>query len=320
MATIENGLSGRVSDLSTSQQTRRNIAQSQQALEVSRNQVGTGKQSGRYASMDLVNNLKSFLRTEQQGILAKGRKDPYLKVSENLNTSIVSVNRMKDIAAEFRQRVHSAQDPSATDLSFASYCQAKLNEVQQLLNKNNSLGMPVFGGSETSRPPVDVTLMATPAAGDSVSTASTAYFQGKSGGHTTSVEDSETFQYGVSADEPAFRDLLFWLKKGSVITPDHSPGSNASIALTSMTDGLGQTVRDLSNVGDRLGAQLGQVENMQSTNDADQRQFQEILSRLNDTDPYQAYIDMAQGETRTQLNHMIQSKQLQSIMRVIDGL
>ena len=176
-----------------------------------------------------------------------GNNDPLTIAREILEITIFNLNELKDISTEFLARVHKAYDSAYIDLTFRDYCGLKMSRVEEILNSTNSKGVFIFGGVSENPKVVDLSLLEPPAPDATTESALTTYFTGTSGGHTVNKNDN-VLKYGCSADINAIRDLIFFLKKGTSIIPDGIYDSHATIALSTMQDGIPEISKSLGQI------------------------------------------------------------------------
>ncbi len=109
-----------------------------------------------------------------------------------------------------------------------------LQDMGSLLNTQYG-GEYLFGGSQTTAPPVDVSAASYPAA-TSPSSADTSYYKGNDQIASVRVSDNDVVPYGVTADNPAFEQGLRALN----LVASGSPLSSATLqeALTLVTGAI----------------------------------------------------------------------------------
>jgi flagellar hook-associated protein 3 FlgL len=117
---------------------------------------------------------------------------------------------ISDIISRLRTALSAATTGSSTAMaSLISSAQQMLPEMQSLLNTQYN-GEYVFGGARTTTPPVDLSTFATGAG--SLTAADTSYYQGDSEIASVQVAADQTVAYGITADNPAFEQVMRVLK------------------------------------------------------------------------------------------------------------
>jgi flagellar hook-associated protein 3 FlgL len=139
------------------------------------------------------------------------RAQSYIDAATQTNSKVQvmysAVNSVADLVTQFRTLLTSASSASTTDAaSITETAQGMLEQMQSLLNTQYN-GSYVFGGSATTTPPVDIS-SSTYAPATSPSSADTSYYQGNSQLAAVRVSDSQTVSYGVTADNPAFEQVM----------------------------------------------------------------------------------------------------------------
>ena len=118
--------------------------------------------------------------------------------------------RLPMSSPSFAPRSAAASTGSSTgDASAISTSQQLLQQMGGMLNTQYD-GQYVFGGARTSSAAVDLSTFATGTG--SLTTADTSYYQGDSELASVRVSDGQTVSYGVTADNPAFEQVMRALK------------------------------------------------------------------------------------------------------------
>lgn len=310
----------RTSDLSNMILGQQNMTQAQSDVVEARNRTSSGLLSRSYASPATASNTRNILKATQDKIELTEKRSPMIVVKETLNSTISSINDLRDIASELASRAVKAMDSATPDLTFRDFCTIKLAQVEAILNRTNSIAAPIFGGTSRDGKVVDLSLVATPAPGASTASALTTYYKGTSGGLETSFDENQPVNYGVSADVDAIRDLIFWLKKGAVVIPDGTPGSNATVALTTLVDGAPATVRSLSLLTAVQGNVLGVFESIEKRNGDDLSEAEIQYNSLNMANVAEEIIRSGTSDFNLQMNQINKTNELRSIGKFLDRM
>lgn len=139
------------------------------------------------------------------------RAQSYIDSATQANSKIQvmysAVNSVASLVTQFRTLLTSASSASTADAaSVTATASDMLSQMASLLNTQYS-GSYIFGGSATTTAPVDIA-STTYAALTSPSSADTSYYQGNDQLAAVRVSDSQTVSYGVSADNPAFEQIM----------------------------------------------------------------------------------------------------------------
>jgi flagellin-like hook-associated protein FlgL len=159
-----------------------------------------------------------------------------------------------------------------------------------------------------------------PAAADAPDATYDAYFISEKGTHTATFKDGEVFQYGVSAADPGVRDLIFYLKSGTAVTPDGVIGSSNTIRLQGMQDGLGAVTDGLMDSKKILGEQLGKLEGISKRNDEDVAYLTQTMSELTDADLLAEFIRSTQEMLKLNMNQTLLAKENETLKNLLSNI
>ena len=121
-----------------------------------------------------------------------------------------AVGTMTDLITTLRTQLSAASTGSSTATASAiSSAQQMLQQMASLMNSQYN-GEFVFGGARTSTAPADLTTFATGAG--SLTTPDTSYYRGDGEIASVRVAADQTVSYGVTADNPAFEQIMRVLK------------------------------------------------------------------------------------------------------------
>jgi flagellar hook-associated protein 3 FlgL len=121
-----------------------------------------------------------------------------------------AVGTMTDLITTLRTQLSAASTGSSTTTASAiSSAQQMLQQMASLMNSQYN-GEFVFGGARTATAPADLTTFATGAG--SLTTPDTSYYQGDGEIASVRVAADQTVSYGVTADNPAFEQIMRVLK------------------------------------------------------------------------------------------------------------
>jgi flagellar hook-associated protein 3 FlgL len=140
------------------------------------------------------------------------------------NVMYTSVTSIANLLSSFRATLTAASNSASTDpTSVTEAAQQGLQSMASLLNAQFGSEY-LFGGSNTTSPPVDVSSSAYPAL-TSPSSADTKYYQGDDQVASARVSDGQTVSYGVTADNSAFEQGLRALN----LVANNSPLTSATL-------------------------------------------------------------------------------------------
>jgi flagellar hook-associated protein 3 FlgL len=205
------------------------------------------------ASGEISSDYGGLGQTSQQVIdlqVSVTRSQSYIDSANSADNQVQvmysTLGSVTDLYTQLRSLLTGASNSVSTDpTSVAETAQQMLQEMTSLLNTQYA-GQYLFGGSNTTSPPVDTSSAAYPPA-TSPSTASTSYYQGDDSIASARVSDTESVSYGVTADNPAFEQGLRALNlvannvplSTSTLNEALNLATNALDAATAVQTGLG---------------------------------------------------------------------------------
>lgn len=215
----------RVATLASHEMSLALIQSAQGRIQENQLQIGSGKKAQRFDGIardaGLVVNLEASHKQTQQFISNNDRIDQRLQTME---TNVASVF---DVAMNFRVLLVNALNEFTLDqVNLNQQAKDLLAQVSGLLNQKED-GRYLFAGSMTGTQPVDITAL--PANGVFGLAASTYYYQGDSMKLTLRADDDVDIEYGVTADESGFSDLIQALQIAA--TTDVTNATSARVRL-----------------------------------------------------------------------------------------
>ncbi len=260
----------------------------------------TGRHQGGYMSEKTAEHTRKIETSSQAIATAEGIKSLRVTIESRINSSVRATQDLQNIARNFHHRITAAQQAGAEDRNFNLYCQNALKEVENVLNRRDEAGQPLFGGKKIGVDPVKVDDAAIPAPSALPNASYDDFFKGEKDSRHSVTMDNQTVDYGFNAFDVA-RDLIFYLKSGSATIPDGTEGSDSSIRLERMQDGLHGCVQTLVDTQEELGQDLGKVERIvdksnQAGHDA-QIQFNQIVSK----DQWEAFIEEKEAAAQLEI-------------------
>ncbi|MGY3488797.1 flagellar hook-associated protein 3 FlgL [Bradyrhizobium sp. USDA 4011] len=257
----------RVATFAQSEQMISSALRVQSAMANEQVQESSGLQSedfGGYGSgAGRVINLQVSVTRAQSYIDASNLAD------NKVQAMYSAVGSVTDIITQLRTQLSAATTGSSTaTASVINYAQQAISQMQGLLNTQYD-GEYVFSGARTDTAPVD--LSGYDSGTGSLTTSDTSYYKGDSEIASVRVSDSQSVPYGVTADNPAFEQVMRLLKYVGNSTTLSS--SDISQALDLASNALDAT----STVQAKLSTSASQIETS-STNQSDYQNFAKTLS------------------------------------------
>jgi flagellar hook-associated protein 3 FlgL len=212
-------------------------------------QEASGVQSpflaGYGAATQQVVSLQVSVTRAQSYVDAATSADSKIQV---MNTSMTTIT---DSLSSLRAQLSAASTGTAAAVTSAiSGAQQMLQEMKSVLNAQYN-GKYVFSGSDVTTAPVDLSTFATGAG--SLTTADTSYYQGNGDIASVQVSGDQAVSYGVTADNPAFEQVMRVLKfVANSTTLSSSDISNAMDSASSALDAVATVQAKLSTADDQI--------------------------------------------------------------------
>ena len=221
-------------------------------------QEASGVQSpflaGYGAATQQVINLQVSVTRSQSYVDAATFADSKIQLMYTNMTTIT--NSLSNLRAQ----LSAASTGTGTAVASAiSGAQQMLQEMKGVLNAQYN-GQYVFGGSDVTTAPVDLSTFATGAG--SLTTADTSYYQGNGDIASVQVSGDHTVSFGVTADNPAFEQVMRVVKfVANSTTLSSSDISNAMDLASKALDAVSSVQAKLSTADAQIKtAQTAQVD------------------------------------------------------------
>ena len=187
-----------------------------------------------------------------------------------------AIGSVTDIITNLRSQLTAASTGSSvTAASVITSAQQMLTEMGSLLNTQYD-DQYVFGGARTSSEPVDLTSFATGTG--STTTVDTSYYKGDDEIASVKVADDQTVSYGITADNPAFEQVMRVLKFVA------NSSTLSSTDITSALDLASSALDATATVQAKLSSAASQIESAQSRQSDYQSYAQTLASDLTGVD------------------------------------
>jgi flagellar hook-associated protein 3 FlgL len=265
--------------------------------------IASGKRAQQYShissdSSQLVNVERSVNRTEQ----FNRNIDQALTRLGIMESSVgIMVGRGIEVLSIMSSAISGS---NINDVPLEEFASTFLAEIESLLNTQHE-DRYLFAGSQTDAPAVDLSDVAyTPQAGlPGLFTADYDYFQGDT--LQLAVRADETFETtsGITADEPAFEELLRALSYMSYAGAnlDGTVLEEAYTMMKSAVDGL-------SDIRGRIGASSKVLESAKSGHEDYLTYATNLVSTLEDVDVAEATTRLAMDEVQLQASYLSLSR------------
>ena len=187
-----------------------------------------------------------------------------------------AIGQVTDLITSLRSQLSAATTGSSTTTaSVIASAQQMLTEMGSLMNTQYD-NQYLFGGARTASKPVDLSSFASGTG--STTTADTSYYKGDDEIASVKVADDQTVSYGITADNPAFEQVMRVLK--FVANSSTLSSTDLSNALDLASSALDAT----ATVQAKLSSAASQIEQAQSRQSDYQSYAQTLASDLTGVD------------------------------------
>lgn len=224
-------------------------------------------------TLDLQSAVRSTEQYQEQNQITHSR----LGIMDSL------IGQLQDLAQDVQQQVILKRSPSGLELDLTTFAESTLDRIAALLN-TRSAGRFLFAGSKTDTMPVTGTLDNL----DSNNNATDSYYRGDDVKLTARASRNLTVEYGVTANEQGFQDLI-----GAVNMLLKEP----TTANLQQAANLAQSGIDgLSDVRSRVGLATQLIEEANTQHERVGAQLQQVLQDAIGTDIAEATIRISENE------------------------
>jgi len=234
----------RVSTFGTHELSLFNSMQTQARLQEQQIAVTTGMKAQDYAGLNVDARRLLSMESTVARLDAFGRNiDAVERRLQNMETSVAQIH---DIAVEAKTLlVNALSGDNARELQLHVRAQDMMDQVASLLNVKFEERY-LFGGGRTDRTPVDM-------GGYDPAADPDGYYQGDANRVLARIDEAQTMDYTVTADEAPFRELFHGLQ---LAIDNGVPGAIDTSALETALSRIDTAVRDVPDVRGRIGAHL----------------------------------------------------------------
>jgi len=293
----------RVANFAQQQLNMANIMRTQSSVADTHVQISSGKKSQDYAtissnSFELVSIERSIDRTVQF-------KENIDRAQMRLEVMESSIATMSDRATEVLSIISQGlSGDNMADLPLQQFATTFSTEVEALLNTQVE-GRYLFAGTATDTIPVDITDAAyTPQAGlPGTFTADTGYYQGDTAVLSVRADDNFELDYGITADESAFEELLRALSY-----MDYA-GANSDVTVLEESFSLMKSALDgLSDLRGQIGANSKVLLKTHESHSDFLTFAENTASGIEDVDVAQATTEMSFAQVQLQGSYLALSR------------
>lgn len=208
-------------------------------------------------------------------------------IDTRLNLMDQSISSLQDLATKYSSLITSRRSASGTSINFTQQANELLQSIAQTLNVS-SQGRYIFSGSKTDTAPITQPIPDNTTAG--VPDAN--YYNGNSDILTAQISSDQQISYGVTANNPAFQQLIGAIKAG--IAGDTAGDDNM---LAKSVDLINQAVQSLASVRSSVDANSATIEATNQQQTTIKTYWQQSLQDDAGTDIATASIQLASDQT-----------------------
>lgn len=263
------------------------------------NQVSTGKKGQSFE--ELAGDLTQILNMQD----AKLNIGSYTKnidaANSRLKATEQSLNTIQDLIVQARSLAISAgsTNPASVLATLAPTVKGYLQTFDTALNADFE-GRYIFGGQNTGTSPVQGSLTAAPLPPTG---ADTLYYQGDTERMKTITSANTTFEYGVTADDPAFAQIRAGLQ-----ALWYGLENNDQTEIQNATAQLQQAQSGLSGLFGEVGGAMAGLDIIQSRHDNTKDFLKEQITNLDSIDVTEAISKFTQEQSAFQASLLVMSK------------
>lgn len=245
-------------------------------------QVATGKKSQTFSGIapdaSRLTNLKNELAVSQQYV------NNIDTVTGRLNMMEFGLEQIDSTARDMRSLIRSNLNGDAPNtVNLAALAQQYLNQITEIMNLKDG-SRYLFSGSKTDTKPVDLSngVYTAPSPPPFDATADTGYYQGDSSTAEVRIDDNVVVQYGITADQPAFEQIIRSLDSVAHMTFNNPVTPAQKQVLNDAIDTLTQAL-DNNGANKTIGELAGDVTLDLNELDAQKTQHQNYINFVTDS-------------------------------------
>lgn len=256
-------------------------------------QLATGLKSLTYKG--IASETQRLLNLERNYDALKSYNTNSVIVAGNIDIAYNAVKAVLDLSNSFLQTLTAAQggnflNPQVTK----DQAQTALNEIAGLLN-TQSAGRYLFAGSMIDRKPIDLTDPAYTVP-TIPSTPNTGYYQGDNAIASAQLSETLTIDYGFTANDPAFEQLLRALNVALNHPSDTTALAEATTLIRTSIDGM-------ANIFTQMSTFARTVENQNMRNDEDMAMMKNVIGNIKGADLAATTVKQKELETQIQASY-----------------
>lgn len=295
----------RISSLGLQQGTLGNIGRLQSELGTTQQQISTGKNASTFKELSARGQTERVLGFENQ----KKKTADFIRnntiVSNRVQTYNSSLTNIITVAEQLRNLLVQRRTPtSANSLPLTQLTDSYLSTIKSSLNIEVE-GRYLFSGGKTDTRPVDdiesPNYTIDPVTSERLFNSK--YYEGDNLKLRTQASDTLSLEYGVTANDPAFQQLI-----GAIHLAVEGDASNNDDTLAEAVDLVSKTITDLSSVQANINNNIAILDQTNAAHTDFNIFLDQSLNEITETDIGSATIRLSSLETTLQASFLAYSR------------
>jgi flagellar hook-associated protein 3 FlgL len=280
-------------------------------------QASSGVKSQTYAGM--ATDAHQLINLEA----SKSQTSQYLNTNKNIGSRLTSmessVSSIYTVATQFRTLLLNAVNNSnAGDLSIDTAAANARQQVASLLNVQVD-GRHLFAGSRTDIAPVDLSGWPappglTPPLALPLATYDTQYYKGDAQVMSAQIDQNQTLNYGVNANDPAFEYVMramYYVQSAGPQPSQDTLETALSLINTALgteqgnaTRGVPPLTHDIADIQSAIGASQSSIDAANSRHNDFSVYLDQNISNIKTVDVAQTLTQVSSYQTQLQASYM----------------
>jgi flagellar hook-associated protein 3 FlgL len=287
---------GRIGSLSLLTNIQRDVGSSQVKLAELQNQISSGYKAPDFAGLD--GSVEQF--TQVNGQINRTKQyniNNQLNISK-LQTADVAISKIVDIADRIKTNIVSGNSANLQSSNLPQIIEDLLVAFGSELNANFN-GYYLFGGTDTTNPPVPDTTVTNTVNGQPDDN----YYAGAKADATFRVDDRTETAFPVRADDAAFQKI-YAAARQAIIAAENNDTEELQRAQQLIQDGQ----KDLISVRSRLGTSLLNIQAIDDRLKSMTNHWKELTDSVSKTDIVAASTEVASYQSILQASFQVYSR------------
>jgi flagellar hook-associated protein 3 FlgL len=255
--------------------------------------IASGKQYQDYKGYAEKRNIESLTILSSRMSDIDSFKRANMLAKSELETSNYAISRLQTIASNLSTLLTKRRSATGESVPFNTETTKMLEEIASVLNTREN-GNYIFSGSKTNTAPVDTNTIKNSTL-DSANNPTDTYYRGDNEESSVRLNDTESLEYGVNANDSAFKNLI-----GAIHLARAGDTANNFLTLGNAVTLLNDTISDLAAVRSNIRTDSNLISSNQQQLDDLQNLLRKKLTTIQDTDIVEASSHLSELETQMQ--------------------